>query len=457
MKKQELVDTCPGLQGFFGLAEADITPTLDIYARNWGAAKQDRYQEIHRPLCMQCLAISTTKDAKALFLLTADLGWWKNAADEQQIRQAILSACQLTEDQLLLCLSHTHAGPVVCSTDYDKPGGEHIVPYLQLLVEKAITLIRQCTENKVSAKLTWTYGTCDLAANRDLDLEGEMLVGFNPVDAADQTLLVGLLEKDNGEKLAVLVNYACHPTTLAHENIALSPDYVGAMRELVRAHTGATCLFLQGASGELAPREQYVADPAIADAHGRKLGYAVLSTLTGMLPAGEALLYTGKIPSGADLAVWTRAEYEMPDTIQAMLLTVDLPLKPLGAVEEIEQAWTNCQDRVLKDRLWRKLNTLRSLGNGNTAKAKLWIWKLGAVLLVAQPNETYACYQQQLRAAFPNTILAVVNIANGYIGYLPPASLYAKTMYAVEQTPYAKGALEILIESTISALQTIKP
>ena len=37
----------------------------------------------------------------------------------------------------------------------------------------------------------------------------------------------------NSKAVAVVVNYACHPTTLAWQNTLISPDYPGALRELV--------------------------------------------------------------------------------------------------------------------------------------------------------------------------------------------------------------------------------
>src|SRR5690606_5883312 len=81
--------------------------------------------------------------------------------------------------------------------------------------------------------------------------------GMNPEAAADVTLIVGRITRDdNHSTLTTLVNYACHPTTLAWENRLISPDYVGKMREEVERHSdGAPCLFLQGASGDLAPSE----------------------------------------------------------------------------------------------------------------------------------------------------------------------------------------------------------
>ena len=71
---------------------------------------------------------------------------------------------------------------------------------------------------------------------------------------------------DDGLTLGTVVNYACHPTTLAWQNTLISPDYVGALREVVERATEAPCLFLQGASGDLGPREGFVGDAEVADA-----------------------------------------------------------------------------------------------------------------------------------------------------------------------------------------------
>src|SRR5690606_36189791 len=142
--------------------------------------------------------------------------------------------------------------------------------------------------------LTWHAGRCQLACHRDQpNLEGPgIVVGYDPSTEVDDTLLVGRATDSDGRIIATLVNYACHPTTLGWANKAISPDYVGAMREVVEQATGgAPCLYLNGAAGELAPRQQYTDRLEIADQNGRQLGYAALATLEDMLPAQQCLRY----------------------------------------------------------------------------------------------------------------------------------------------------------------------
>src|SRR5699024_728308 len=184
---------------------------------------------------------------------------------------------------------------------------------------KAIEAAEQALATAAPATLTWHYGKCNLAANRDLAHKDNKryTVGFNPNGTPDDTLLVGRITNKQQRIIATIVNYACHPTTLGWNNRLLSPDYIGAMRKIIRTKTQAPCLFIQGASGDLAPAEQYVGDPMVADKHGRQLGYAVLATLEQMLPPSTQLAFNGVVESGAPLAIWERRGYSPSPSIFA--------------------------------------------------------------------------------------------------------------------------------------------
>lgn len=450
----DLTDHPAMLLAGFGVSEADITPPAGIYFRNWGAAKFDIAIGTHKPLMMQCLAIEGADGRKGI-ILTADLGWWKNNADEQKIRNALLTHFGLDESQLLFCLSHTHAGPGICSNDTAQPGGEYILPYLQQLEVAAKQCIASALDRAIESVLTWNYGCCNLAVKRDLKVGNDYLVGYTPFETADQTLLTGQLKTTDGQLKAVVCNYACHPTSFAHGNRLLSPDFVGAMRETVTEHLSVPSIFLQGASGDLSPKKQYTDEPEVVDANGRKLGYAVLSAVEGAYGVGKAWAFDHALASGAPLAIWEEKPVAASTIFLQKKIEVHVPYKQLPDAAMIRQEYEQCEDRVLKDRLWRKLNTRLSIGDKSHATIPVWIWRLGDAVLVAQPNEAYSQYQENIRSAFPGIAVVFINIANGYIGYLPPKHLYDKNIYAVWQTPFAEGSLEILIETTRKEIEKI--
>lgn len=455
-KINHLEDTA--FSGWMGIAREDITPPTGIYNRNWGAAKRSVATGVHKPLQLNCLTLQKTLSEPLFVMITMDLGWWKGAADEKELRQAIINEFRLAESNLLICLSHTHAGPVIFSEDADKEGGEFIVPYLAVIKEKAIKSIQCALASRAVCTLSWQYGRCDLAANRDLpDPEGEgYLVGYHPGQSADDILLIGRVTDASKNIVGTIVNYACHPTTLAWENQLLSPDYIGAMREVIGSRTNnAPCLFLQGASGELAPKIQYTGDCEIADRHGRQLGYAVLSALESMPTPNMKPAYQHKLQSGAPLAIWKEERYEPSTILQSSMVWVDLPLKPLAALSDIEQQITACKDPVLKERLWRSRGIRITVGEGETFTTPIWIWRIGEVILAAQPNETYSDFQTIIREHFSNRKVAVLNMVNGYTGYLPPAEMYSRNQYAVWQTPFGSGSLEILTETTLRGISSL--
>jgi hypothetical protein len=264
--------------------------------------------------------------------------------------------------------------------------------------------------------------------------------------------VVGRVSDRSGRILATLVNYACHPTTLAWNNQAISPDYIGAMRETMEQVTGAPALFLQGASGELAPREQYVGDPQVADRHGRQLAYAALSTLTDMEPAGHALVYERTVESGAPLAVWAPKPRPLSTSVAALQVTAELPVKDWPSGEEFERQRAECGDRALEERLRRKRDIRRALGDGRTYQLPITAWRLGDAVLIGSCCEAYSDLQQELRFRFEYRSVICMNLVNGSMGYLPPCRLYDRDLYQVWQTPFDRGSLELTIEAMTTAI-----
>jgi hypothetical protein len=435
--------------GWIGVAQEDITPSVGIYARNWGAAIHDQAEGIHRPLTLTAITFQSECSSQPLVLLSADLGWWQNFRDAEEIGKKILEEFELPVANLMFSLTHTHSGPSISTEDKDRPGGHFIQPYLNHLATKSINAIRRALSSKKQSTLSWSYGSCPLAKNRDLPdpSKNRVVNGYNPNEKADHTLLVGRVTDLEGKIIATMVNYACHPTTLAWQNRLISPDFPGAMRELVESHTeNAPCLFLQGASGELGSREQYVGDTAIADAHGRELGYSVLGTLESMLPPKIGLQFSGVVESGASLACWNRVSIETDNTCSASLEYVAMQLKTLPSLAEIEEKISLCKDRVQGERLKRARLIRKRFEDEESANIPVWIWKLGKSFLIAHENEAYSNFQTSLRSSFPEYPIAVMNVTNGGCGYLPPSHLYDLDIYQVWQTPFERGSLEKLCQ-----------
>jgi hypothetical protein len=436
--------------GYVGIARSTITPPCGIYNRSWGAARHDTAAGFHRELTCTALTLQSARESIPCVLVTLDLGWWKNPEDERHVRHGLIEDLQIDEAQVVVALSHTHAGPSIARQESSKPGGHLIAGYLDLVRNTAISCARRALAQARESTLSWEYGRCTLACNRDLpdpDPERHRVVcGYNPALPADDTLLLGRVTDCDGKILATIVNYACHPTTLAWQNELISPDWVGAMRDTVEAATdGAPCLFIQGASGDLAPRRQYVGETAIADANGRIVGHAALATLSSMLDSGKQFEYAGNKESGTTVGIWSDTVAPINRNLAASILKVEIELKQMLSLAELETQLANCTDRIRSERLHRACSVRRLVGDGAFTSVPLTIWRIGGANLVALAHEAYSFFQIELRKKLAPNPIIVAGLANGAAGgYLPPRELYSQDIYQVWQTPFAAGSLESL-------------
>jgi hypothetical protein len=444
-------------RGRIGLAREDITPPVGIYARNWGAAAHDAAEGIHRPLTLTALTLQMNAGDRPLVLLDTDLGWWTYMPMCSEFLDRLRAALGLEESQLIFALSHTHSAPPLAPREPDWKGGELLPAYVEKVFDASVRAAKRALGSATDATLDWHAGKCQLASNRDLrdpsPDRNRFICGYNPDAQADDTLVIGRVANGDGKLLAVIVNYACHPTTLAWQNKLISPDYLGAMRETIESQfPGALALFLQGASGEMSPRSQYVGDRAVADRHGRQLGHAALATLADMEPPGQELVFERAVESGAPLAAWTHRPHAAARTLRAAVCTVELPLREWPSAAQLEREFAACTDRALAERLRRKRQLRRALGDGATYPLPVWVWQIGDAVVAGCMLEAYSALQQELRRRFPQKTIAYMNLVNGSIGYAPPAELYGEDIYQVWQTPFERGCMEQLLETVANEI-----
>jgi hypothetical protein len=469
-----------------GVARGDITPPVGIYHRMWGAATHDKATGVHRPLLATLLYLRASQSPSAS-AGPAEAPRWRSGldalivaldhciidgADLTRIGAAVCRATALAPDQVHVTLSHTHGSGWMSRSRAHFPGGDLIGPYLDDLATKIAQLAEQAQQAVQPATIVYGQGRCHLAAQRDYwDAENKQYVcGFNPTGFADDTVLVGRISSANGKCLATIVNYACHPTTLAWDNTAISPDYVGAMREVVEQATAAPCLFLQGASGDLGPREGYVGDWIIADRNGRQLGHAALSALEALPPSGTRFVYAGPVVSGTTIGTWRHDPLDAESLRKQELWhmrqrTVELPYRhDLPDLEETKAAHRKWQAeeqnaraagdtskardcRALVEQAHRQIGRLSVLPAGKVYPYRVTLRQLGESLWVLVPGELYQTFQITLRARFPAQPVVVATLTGDWQpGYLPAASSYGYDIYQETIAAVAPGCLETLIE-----------
>ena len=456
-----------------------ITPPEDIYHRMWGAALHDQAEGIHQPLECNILWMRAHDGSGEILMLSVDhCLFWRDVNDA--FKQTVSEASGVHLDDIVVYFTHTHGAGLMDVGRNDLPGGDLINPYLE---EAACKVGDSCQAMVGSFEETWLCagtGNCSLATNRDFfDVEREGFVcGFNPLRAADTTLLVIRVTRPDGTVLAILSNYACHPTTLAWDNTLVSPDYIGSMRKSMRHALGKVpIVFIQGASGDVGPREGYVGDVKVAERNGRQLGLSNLSIIAGMPESPARYSYDGAVISGATIGVWSYKDFtasELEDLSgfsrerREVLLdyrddlgSVDSVTAEIAELESLResgerQGWSEieCRDnRALLEREHRKLTRIATLESIDSFVYTIRSWSIGEIVLLGLNGELYNCYQTQVREAVSDRAVMVGTLADGSdCWYLLDQSSYGKGLYQEDASVIKQGGLETLIDATVKML-----
>ncbi len=469
------------------LVREEITPPVGMYHRMWGAATQDRSTGVHQPITATVMVLApesaaATGSATAIFVALDHVLFWTVEMD--QFLDHVSQTCGRDRNEIVVYFSHTHAAGLMGLERAELPGGEGIPDYLRTTAELVGRMIEAAFETLTPAAIVFGTGRCNLARNRDLyDPQRDGYVcGFNPDRDADDTVCVArITSSESGSTIGTIVNYACHPTTLAWDNSLISPDYVGAMRDVVEANTNppVPCFFVQGASGDLGPREGFVGDAAVAERNGRQLGYAVLSALENLPPAGMTFAYSGAVLSGATIGTW---EYEPVgedrnrETArwQGRSSTVSLDyrsdLTNLDALRQQSDEWTKREAdalsqgdseaaraaRAMIERCTRRLVRFEHIDASRPFEFPVRLWRFGDVIWVAVDGEPYSLLQQELRRRFPETTIVVGTLANGASAwYLLDEASYGKGLYQEEASILAAGSLERVIEHVADGISQL--
>ncbi len=467
-----------------GHAQGDITPPVGIYHRMWGAARHDRSTGVHRPLLADVLLLeppSTTvaDPAQRIVRIQLDHVLLTNQHIDE-IVAGIPAITSVSRDRILVTFSHSHSAGLLLPDRIPLPGGELIESYMVFLRKVLEDLAHIAIDDLDDAVISYARGRCDMAANRDYrDTEHDIYAtGYNPDAAAEDLVIAGrVLDKEGALRLHI-VHYGCHPTTLAWDNTLLSPDFVGALRETVSAATGTPCVYFQAPCGDLGPKDGFTGNVDVADRNGRQVGFAALSALASLGPAGHDFAYAGPVVSGATIGTWSWVRFD--DTRQSLAQRwacapgqVDLAYKELpdpdvltadlehltqeqNAADAAGDTITARDAAARAERCRRWLRRLAELPQGDGFPYRFFVIEAGDAVWITCGAEPYSWLASELRRRFPTkTILLSPVAGDTQVAYLLTRDRYGAGLYQEEPSCLRPGCLEQVLEAMTDAVATV--
>jgi hypothetical protein len=320
-----------------GVARQDITPPEPVRMAGY-AARENSSDAVSMRLWAKALAIEDRKGAR-LVLVTSDLiGLPRSVSDVVGAR--VEKEYGLDRSRLLLNSSHTHAGPIVWSSERLNPGlpdeqKRVVMEYRNALVEKLVIVIGAALKNLTPAEIRYGTGEVKFAVNRRVRVGGEVQIGINPTGPTDHSVPVLQVSGVDGSLMVVVFGYACHNTTLGPGNLALSGDYAGKAQAILEKRAPeATAMFLMLCGGDQNPNPRGNAEDV--EKHGESLANEVVRVL------GQKLDRISGTISAAfrmkELALAEPLAKPVPYPVQAIRFGKSLTLLALGGEVVVENA-----------------------------------------------------------------------------------------------------------------------
>jgi hypothetical protein len=464
-------------QLFAGVARTDITPPVGIAHAGWGAQTHQRAAGVDLPLWATGLALSDGQET--VVIIDIDLIYlWE--PEVYEVQKAVVELTGLPASHIRLAYTHTHSGPVngVSWTSWIKEGLEMVAPYDQSLPHRIAGVAWAAMQNLKPARIAAGSGVCKIAVNRrwPRPTDGTVVVGRNWSGPVDHEVRVVRIDDKGGEPLAAIVNYACHPITVGPDNELITPDYPGVVKRVVEQSTGATCLFLQGAAGNVGP----VRGVARNGLHEYKRLGAILGHEASRVwweielpPRRER--YTATLESGAPLAIYVDEPAEEADaTLRVGVRPLQLPIKDLPSPERLEAALANhikrldelratggSEEEIIQETMQAKRAKMRSeiahQLRGQTHRIfEAQLFTIGDnIALVGIPGEPFVEIGLQVKRESPFQHTLFSGYSNIGWAYIPVPDAYPLGGYEVEITPFSPDAAGIVVQETLTLLRQL--
>lgn len=394
-----------------GAARVDITPPLGLPMWGYGVRKDAPCQGILDPLTATSVVLRVGADRLAIVGL--DLGRSPARETLRKIRAVVKEKTGI--DRVLLVGSHTHHGPCLElekeTLEIHRPTAQYLVTLRDRIVESIVNAHQALRP----ARIAVGHVELDLNRNRHSRIDPR------PVD---RRLTVVRLEGVDAKAIALLVNFAAHPTTREAIIMKWSADFPAGVRSHVEKELGGLCVYLQGACGDLSTNRGGLDTLA----YGEKLGEEAVKLARQLTPT---------VPLQPRLD-WREEELRFSSRIQLS--------DPITYMKYCAAFFKDLVDAYLEE-----------YRDGVRPSIAVGILN-GDIGIVGVSGEVFSSHAVRLRERARLRELLFLGYTNGYHQYFPTIEAIAEGGYGADPdvAPVEVGAGERLMDRVLFHLHDLR-
>jgi len=452
-----------------GVGRQTITPPLNVPHAGWGAQTHVFAEGIETDLWATVLVADDGRERAAIVDLDLVI---ITTEESQAIAAAVARVLGIRAEAVRVSVTHNHTGPPPSRWDWLE-GTDELRRYYETLPAFAAGAARMALQGLRPARLGAGTGESRVGMNRrEMSPGGRMATGVNLGGTTDPQVFVVRIDTMDGAPLAAIVGYTMHPTTAGPTFRRITADWPGHLKRTVEQLTGATCLFAQGATGNVGPGpEGFTDDARVLRRLGTLVGCEAARVYLGLRVPPVEFVHERVWESGAPLGKWTSRPLPAPDpVVRTQTVELRLPLRPQPPVAEAEARLVDAQRKLqglvergaraaeieaatfVTKRANMTFTRARTFGGQTEWPVALNLFRLGPAVLAAIPCEPFCEIALAIKARSPFPYTWFGGYVGGWGGYIPTAEEYPRGGYEVETSPFAPEAAARVVDGTLAAL-----
>jgi hypothetical protein len=398
-----------------GTAKVDITPAHALPLAGF-KDREGSFEGVDHRLYARIFYYEkeSSEGRRAALLVTADLIWWGDDRVDS-LRSAMKERYGLDPSSVILHATHTHSGPQT-SMRFTPSLGLMDARYIGQLEEKLLAGIEEARSRLEPVTIHRGSGQCGFGIYRRKRVGGVFVMAPDESGPTDPEVSVIRFCGESGSTKAVLVHFACHPTTTIDNRV--SSEFPGVAMERIERTLGGEAIagFLQGCCGDIRPNlvrngEFFRGSDAEVRSLGTELAEVVLDVLERPMQALQAA------------------------ALHSKRLYVPLRFQKLPGLGELNE---HSADTGLMGE-WSRLLLREPDRLKRSVPMELALVELADGLsLLAMNGEVVVEYGLFVKEQFVGRLLPVP-YSNGMIGYVPTAAQVKEGGYEPEQSHYYFG------------------
>lgn len=437
-----------------GIAEINYTPEVGLDMAGNYRGNDYASRGVHDSLYARAIVANNEKGEKVA-LLTVDICAIPKET-VQMMRAYIASKTTIKPDDVMIMATHTHSGPVAelnapkVKEFLSKAAGAVVLADKNL--KPSVFSVGRSSENRIShnRRLKCIDGTTHMCWEKFKP--GFVIEPWGPIDPEIITLSIS----QEGKPKGVIVNFACHATTLTGNNWLYTADYPGYLGESIKRVKGNDYmpLFFNGCCGNVTQVDYRIGFPDTyqeCQRIGYILGVSALEAIRNEKPVSSDVIKVSKEMVQLKRMTISDEQFAWAQAIMKKVEKEGMPPLQADGIPDAQYA-----------KNWIEMRRTQDIVDS----LEVMVVRIGDAAFVGLPGEMFTEFGMDIKAKSPCKNTMVMGLTNDDRGYFPTKISFTQgpkgftpMITGYETTPgttgYEIGSGEKLAESAIKQLKSL--